>query len=78
MPNNAPESPYLTAEEAAAYLKFPTTHWFRAAVRRYGIPCKRRGARLFFTKEELDQFMSVADDATHPVRRRRSGRKSAA
>jgi excisionase family DNA binding protein len=69
------ESPYLTAEEAAAYLNFTSVHWFRQAVRRYGIPFKRRGRRLFFTKAELDQFMDVADEATNPRKRRKSDRK---
>jgi hypothetical protein len=68
------ESPYLTADEAAAYLNFASTRWFRVAVRRYGIPCKRRGRRLFFVKEELDQFMDVASEATNPKKpRRRKG-----
>lgn len=67
------DSPYLTAAEAAAYLRFPTVHWFRVACRRYGIPYLRRGRRMFFTKAALDEFMAVADDATHPrgARRRR-------
>lgn len=65
------ESPYLTAEEAAVYLRFPSTHWFRIAVRKYGIPKIRRGRRLFFHKPDLDQFMAVADEATNPKSRRR-------
>ena len=65
------ESPYLTADEAAAYLRFPSTHWFRIAVRKYGIPKIRRGRRLFFSKHALDEFMAVADDATHPTKPRR-------
>lgn len=70
------ESPYLTAEEAAVYLRFPSTHWFRVAAKRYGIPTLRRGRRVFFTKQSLDEFMAVADEATHPRPRRR--RKNAA
>lgn len=46
------------------------------AVRKYGIPRIRRGRRLFFTKQALDEFMNVADEATNPTRtvtrRRRS------
>lgn len=73
MPTTPLESPYLTADEAAQYLKFPTTHWFRAAVRRYGIPHLRRGRRMFFTQQQLDEFMGIATEATASVRRRRRG-----
>lgn len=66
------ESPYLTADEAAAYLRFPSVQWFRIAVRRYGIPKIRRGRRLFFSKQALDEFMATTtDDATKPRRRRK-------
>lgn len=65
------ETPYLTADEAAVYLRFPTTRAFRLAVKRYGIPCLRRGARMFFTKQGLDGFMEVADEATNGQRRSR-------
>ena len=73
MSTSAPniESPYLTAEEAATYLRFPSTHWFRVAAKRYGIPTLRRGRRVFFKKADLDQFMSVADEATNPKPGRR-------
>lgn len=75
---NAPiESPYLTAEEAAQYLRFPTTHWFRVAAKRYGIPTLRRGRRVFFKKSDLDAFMDVADEATNPRARRVSKRAKA-
>ena len=70
------DSPYLTADEAAAYLRFPTTLWFRKAVKRYGIPCKRRGTRMFFTKADLDSFMSVADEATNGTRKRRTRKRA--
>ena len=65
------DTPYLTADEAAQYLRFPTTRWFRVAVKKYGIPCLRRGRRMFFSKTQLDEFMAVADDATNPKRGRR-------
>lgn len=62
------DTPYLTAEEAAQYLRFTSTRWFRRAVRKYGIPCIRRGKRMFFTRPQLDEFMAVAEDATNPTR----------
>jgi hypothetical protein len=69
-------SPYLTADEAAAYLRFPTTHALRVAVRKFGIPHIRRGRKLFFTEKELNEFMDVASEATNPRRpsRRRRGK----
>lgn len=69
------ESPYLTSDEAATYLRFKNMSWFRQAVKRYGIPCIRRGRRIFFTKQALDEFMAVASDATRPNRRRGERRK---
>lgn len=66
MSNTQVDSPYLTAPEAAEYLRFPTVHWFRVAVKKYGIPYLRRGRRMFFTKDALDEFMAVANDATNP------------
>ena len=80
--SNAPviESPYLTADEAAQYLRFPSTHWFRVSAKKYGIPAIRRGRRLFYTKQMLDEFMAVANDATKPTRpsRRVRGKSKAA
>lgn len=63
------DSPYLTASEAAIYLRFPSTHWFRVSVKKFGIPAIRRGRRMFFTKEQLDEFMRVASEATSTPRR---------
>ena len=70
------ESPYLTATEAADYLRYSSPHAFRVDVKRKGIPCIRRGRRMFFTKSQLDSFMAVANEATHPTRTRRGGRTS--
>ena len=80
--SNAPtiDSPYLTAAEAAQYLRYPSTHWFRISAKKFGIPCLRRGRRVFYTKRQLDDFMAVAADATKPTRpsKRTRGRKKAA
>ena len=73
-------SPYLTADEAAAYLRYPTTHAFRVDIPKKGIPCIRRGRRLLFTAKQLDEFMAVASAATKPTRpsRRVRGKGKAA
>jgi hypothetical protein len=68
------DSPYLTAAEAAQYLRYPSTHWFRVSVRKYGIPSIRRGRRMFFTRQVLDEFMAVASEATNPKRGRKKGK----
>lgn len=67
------DTPYLTAAEAAAYLRYPSTHWFLVSVRKLGIPCIQRGRRRFFTREQLDQFMSSANEASIP-RKAKKGR----
>jgi excisionase family DNA binding protein len=72
------ESPYLTAQEAAEYLRFPSAHAFRMAIDKFGIPYIQRGRQLFFTKPQLDEFMSVASDATNPTRPSRRTRGKAA
>jgi uncharacterized RmlC-like cupin family protein len=61
----------MTAEEAAHYLRYPSTLWFLKSVKKHGIPCIRRGRRIFFTRDGLDQFMSVATETTKETRRRR-------
>lgn len=71
------DSPYLTPDEAARYLRYPSAHWFRVCVKRFGIPHIRRGRRMFFTKQQLDEFMAVASEATQPPPRR-GGRKAKA
>lgn len=71
-------SPYLNADEAAAYLRYPNTHAFRVDIPKKGIPCIRRGRRLFFTTKQLDDFMAVVSEATHPRRGGRGKRGKAA
>jgi excisionase family DNA binding protein len=78
MTKPAIESPYLTMEEAAEYLRYPSTRWFRVQVKKLGIPYLRRGRRKFFTKTQLDEFMHVANDATGPSRRTRGKNRKAA
>jgi len=60
------ESPYLTSDEAATYLRFPSTHWFRVSAKKFGIPFIRRGRRLFYTKQILDRFMGVLEEQSRP------------
>lgn len=73
------ESPYLTADEAAQYLRFPTTHWFRVSAKKFGVPVIRRGRRLFYTKRILDEFMATLEESSRPkASTRKRGKNRAA
>jgi len=65
-------SPYLTAEEAGKYLRvFHSAHTMQQATKRYGIPHIRIGKKMLFLPAQLDEFMSIATEATGTFRRRR-------
>jgi hypothetical protein len=59
----APESPYLTAPEAALYLRFehadgsPNLNAFYIARHRHNIRGHRRGWRLLFRRADLEAFL---------------------
>ena len=53
-------SPYLTAKEAAEYLRFPSVKALYAAVARDGLPVCRRGGKLLFDRRELDAALHGA------------------
>ena len=57
-PIGNPNSPYIFTEEAAKYLRFGSVQLFREWVWRYGVPHRKRGRRMLFTKSELDAFMA--------------------
>lgn len=59
-------STYLTAAESAAYLK-TTYKGFDHFVRRYGVPCVRRGRIRLFSQDTLDRVLRTM--ALRPVRR---------
>lgn len=59
-----PASPYLTAAEAAAYLRFPNLGAFRTFLwrrRQKGtpVPTHRRDGTLLFKEHELDAALTV-------------------
>lgn len=62
-PLGNPASPYIFADEAARYLRFGTVQLFREWVWRYGVPHKKRGRTMLFTKAELDAFMDQLANA---------------
>jgi excisionase family DNA binding protein len=53
-------SPYLTADEAAVYLRFPSVQALRNAIPRVGIPVVRRGRTLLFHRGQLDRWLAGA------------------
>jgi excisionase family DNA binding protein len=51
-------SPYITAEEACAYLRRKSIKAFYAAIVNERIPHYRDGQRFLFKESELDQWMA--------------------
>lgn len=54
----ATPSPYITATECAAYLRFASMDGFYRAVKTDGIPHRRCGRKLLFLPAELDRWMA--------------------
>lgn len=52
-----PGSPWLTTEEAARYLRFPSVRAFYAWLDRNNIPKSRRGRVLLFERRILDAYI---------------------
>lgn len=77
------QSPYLTASEAAAYLRLekadgsPNLHALYTLRWRRGLKAVRRGGRLLFRKDALERFLedeeSILDRAAGAARRRVQG-----
>lgn len=56
--NVSHESPYLTAVEAAAYLRYANVRALYKAVAELNIPCRRRGGKTFlFHRGELEAWL---------------------
>lgn len=52
-------SPWLSADEAAAYLRSPSRAAFYMWYRRHGLQPLRRGNRLLFARLDLDRAIGV-------------------
>lgn len=52
------ESPYLTAREAALYLRFASVEAFYKAIKTANIPTRHRGRSLLFHRAELDRWLA--------------------
>jgi excisionase family DNA binding protein len=53
------DSPYLTAKEAAAYLKFKSARvLYKAISRGLDVPVLRRGSTLLFHRDQLDRWLA--------------------
>ncbi len=60
-------SPYLTAKEAAEYVRAGSLKAFDHWVSRRGVSCVRRGRIRLFAKDALDRVLR--HDAMRPARR---------
>jgi excisionase family DNA binding protein len=50
------ESPYLLADEAAAYLRLGSTDALYYLIKQHGLPFCRRGRLYLFDRRELDAW----------------------
>jgi len=58
--NDLSTQTYLTAQEAAEYLRFPSVKAFREYVRRHPLPTCRAGARrLLYRRRDLDRAVTA-------------------
>ena len=55
-PDRHPDSPLLTVDEAAAYLRCIVTYVYR--VLRHEIPVVKFGRRVFFERRDLDAYIA--------------------
>ena len=58
MNTTAPASPYLTAGEAAAYIRSTVQGIYSLVKRRKLYPLPGRPGRLLFTREALDRYLT--------------------
>jgi excisionase family DNA binding protein len=72
----APVSPYLTADEAAAYLRFKNARvLYKAIAARVknaadeAIPALRRGRSYLFDRNDLDRWLRADPREGHALRR---------
>jgi excisionase family DNA binding protein len=57
MASDLPRTTWLTADEAARYLGFPSRKALYQAVRRGQVPGHRIGRRLRFRTDEIDRWL---------------------
>jgi hypothetical protein len=65
-----PASPYLTTDEAAAYLRFPTVNAFHQWRHRHAgrLPVHRRGGKPLFRQSDLDAAVAPVS-VSRPLRK---------
>lgn len=59
VPTPAAPGPWLSADEATAYLRLPTRKALYAAVARGTVPAHRLGRRVRFHRGELDALLKA-------------------
>lgn len=68
----AVDSPYLTSEEAVAYLRLGSSSALYRLIREHRLPYGRLGRQLRFDKRELDAFVAGHGSAIEMMRARRA------
>lgn len=71
-PTRAVDSPYLTSEEAVAYLRCGSLSALYRLIREHRLPHGRRGRLHLFDKRELDAWIRGFGSAIEMVRAKRS------
>jgi len=64
-------SPYLTAEEAIAYLKLGSQSALYRLIREHRLPCGRRGRLYLFDTREIDAWVHGHQSAIEWARAQR-------
>jgi excisionase family DNA binding protein len=65
------ESPYLTAQEAIAYLKLESSNALYRLVKQHRLPFCRRGRLYLFDRRELDAWLRGFTSEIEMTRARR-------
>jgi hypothetical protein len=68
---------YLTNEEAAAYLRFPSTEAFVKWTRRQALPCCKRGRNTLYLRTDLEARVERTLGRPEPMRLVRRTKRSA-
>lgn len=66
----AVDSPWMTADECAVYLRYPSTPALYLAVRRHGIPHRWAGGRMLFSRQRVDAWVQTCPPKKAPKSRK--------
>lgn len=69
-PRRASDSPYLTVQEAVAYLRVPSRAALYHLIRNWRLPHGRRGGQYIFHKGKLDAWVDQYNQVPRVVGKR--------